>query len=165
MKAESGFGILFAFILFLFIFAFCIYFLNMFFKFMPIPPGAANTIYNPERGILSTTTAIFDNSFVFFFAIAVIVMIAGAYIHPSKGAGFADIILLFVLVFLVLYLHLLIMPINQVLHASTLIPIAYDFLSGNYLIGVLFFGSIGAIVLNFRDPNKVKKVAANEVSA
>jgi len=144
MKAQLTylviFFIFFAFLLALFIGAF---FINNILPKNSVAYTTSNTIY-------TTIDAFADNSFILIFFVMLIFDVVASYLKPSKTIGILNILLLFAIVYIVLFMQNFLPTLNNVLSANTILPNSYAFMSSAYLPYIVFMFLIASIILNFR---------------
>jgi len=142
-KAQSS--AIFIIFLLIFVFALTLYLSNIFIAFLP-----SNTIaHKTASSIFNTIGSFFDNSIIIIFFVLLAIDIGYSAINPSKIMGIANIILLFAMVYVVLFLQNQI-PLLNVLSANALLPNSMAFLSSSYLPYIIFIALIISIIMNFR---------------
>lgn len=160
MKAQSGnpLGTLLALFLVFFVFAIGGYLSLTFLNIIPHSNAGytvANTIYN-------ATFKFFDKSFFFIAILILFIDVVVSALNPSRAKGVTNILMLFGVSFIGLFLYTNLPTFNQVLSANAILPDTYAFLSSNYLIPLIYFFLVLCTVLNFRRVNGDNAVATGD---
>ncbi len=143
-------------------FIFLIVLVGLFIAHFTISVLPSNTLAsNTANGIYSFMSGFFDSLAIILLLVFLLIDVISAYFAPSVANGVANLLLLFALAYIVLFLQSSVMPIlNNVLSANTILPTTYTLLSNSYMPFLVMAFAILATVLNFRknEPQEAQEV-------
>jgi len=147
-------------------------FLSVFFIFLIILVGLFIAHFSisifPSNSIASTTangvysfiSGFFDSLAIILLLVFLLIDVLSAYFAPSVANGVANLLLLFALAYIVLFLQSFMPTLNNVLSANTILPTTYTLFSSSYMPFLVMAFAILSIVLNFRktEPQEAQEV-------
>jgi len=142
-------------------FIFLIVLVGLFIAHFSISIFPSNSIAsNTANGVYSFISGFFDSLAVILLIVFLLIDVLSAYFAPSVANGVANLLLLFALAYIVLFLQSFMPTLNNVLSANTILPTTYTLLSNSYMPFLVMAFAILATVLNFRknEPQEAQEV-------
>ncbi|MGC8588545.1 MAG: hypothetical protein ACP5LI_05955 [Hydrogenobaculum sp.] len=131
---------------------FLIMLIGLFISHFTISILPSNTIAsNTANSVYSFISGFFDSMAIILLVVFLFIDVISAYMQPSKVNGVANLLLLFALAYIVLFLQGVMPTLNSVLAANTILPNTYAVLSSSYMPFLVMAFAFLATILNFRN--------------
>ena len=132
-------------------FIFLIVLVGLFIAHFTISVLPSNTLAsNTANGIYSFMSGFFDSLAIILLLVFLLIDVISAYFAPSVANGVANLLLLFALAYIVLFLQSFMPTLNNVLSANTILPTTYALFSSSYMPFLIMAFAILATLFNFR---------------
>ncbi len=144
MASISGFVSVF--------FIFLIMLIGLYISHFTISVLPSNTLAsNTANSVYLFISNFFDSMAIILLIVFLLLDVISAYMQPSKVNGIANLLLLFALAYIVLFLQGFMPTLNSVLSANTILPNTYAVISSSYMPFLVMAFAFLATILNFRN--------------
>ena len=159
MSSESPIEVIIEMLAVAFTFLLSGFLLFLFIAHLPSGGNIPSNLFAPVISMVTSTFAIFDNSFPFLLIGVVFIDIIDSYWHPRLSKAIINLGLLFILAYISILQTVFVNTINTALTFNTILPVTYATVSSPYILVFAFFMVILSVIFNFRpDPNKRREV-------